>query len=101
MKWKCKKDVILFGKKLAEEGDIVSEGQVLGNDSISITIDEDLLSNEELFERVHNIKISSKDYEPQNEDIEKEWIIELKVKTTRKKLRKIEEFIQNEVEKML
>ena len=101
MNWKCKKDVMLFGKKLADEGDIVTKGQVLGNDSISITIDEDLLSNGELFEKIQNVKISSRDYEAQTEDIEKEWIIELKITTTRRKLRKIEQFIQAEIEKML
>jgi hypothetical protein len=101
MKWKCKKDVVLFGKKLAEKDDLIIEGQTLDNGSISITIDQELLSNNDLFEKIEGIQVSSKDFEPSSEDIEKEWIIELKVKTTRKNLRRIEQFIQSEVEKMI
>lgn len=102
MKWKCKKDIILFENLLANKGDIVEIGQVLYYGPISLTIDDDFVKNEELFEPVQeNFIIKTKEFQDDEEEVEKEWIIELKLTCSRKNLRKIESFLNSEVSKFL
>ncbi len=101
MKWKCKTDVVLFGKVLATAGDIVSEGQTLTNGNIAISIDSEMLSDEEVFEKIQHVSVVTKAFNKASEEEEKEWIVEMKIKTTRSKLRDIELFLQDAIEKMI
>jgi hypothetical protein len=101
MKWKCKTDVVLFGKVLATAGDIVSEGQTLTNGNITISIDSEMLSDEEVFEKIQHVSVVTKAFNKAAEEEEKEWIVEMKIKTTRSKLRDIELFLQGAIEKMI
>ncbi len=101
MKWKCKTDVVLFGKVLATAGDIVSEGQTLTNGNIAISIDSEMLSDEEVFEKIQHVSVTTKAFNKEAEEEEREWIVEMKIKTTRSKLRDIELFLQDAIEKMI
>jgi hypothetical protein len=101
MKWKCKTDVVLFGKILATAGDIVSEGQTLTNGNIAISIDSEMLSDEEVFEKIQHVSVTTKAFNKETEEEEREWIVEMKIKTTRSKLRDIELFLQDSIEKMI
>lgn len=102
MKYRCKQDIVLFEHVLAEKNQIVEIGQVLSNGPISVNIDNDFVENTELFETyVDNLSIKTREFSDETEEIEKEWIIELKLTTTRKNLRKIESFLNSEVQKFL
>jgi hypothetical protein len=101
MKFVCLKDLTLFGKKMVSEGDIVEINQVITNGTISINLDETMLSDSEMFLKLNKAEIITRQYQEETENIEKDWIIELKVKTTRTKLREIEDFLRIEIEKLL
>lgn len=102
MKYRCKKDIVLFEHTLAEKNELVEVGQVLKNGPLSVTIDDEFIANPELFEPfIENLQIKTKEFSTEVEDIEKEWIIEIKIKTTRKNLRKIEEFLNKEITNFL
>lgn len=101
MKFRCKKDIELYGFCLAKQNDIVMLDQILESGSVSIKLTEDFVDNLELFEPINQVIMNMKEFEEGSEEIEKEWIVEIKVKTTRSRLRKLEEFIHSELPKFL
>lgn len=101
MKYKCKQDIILFDLTLAKKGDLVEKDQVLECGSVYIKLTEDFISNEDLFEQHSLVQVNTKEFQQATEEIEKEWIVEIKVKTSRSNLRKIEEIVQKEISKIL
>jgi hypothetical protein len=99
----CKNDINFMGKKLASVGDIVEEGSTLTSDDETITLKLDnifLEKSTNLFEIISDINIEIKEVE-NDEDFVKDWIIQMKVNTSRRKLRLIEDFLRANIDKML
>ena len=103
-KFICISELTIIGKKLANIDQVVTEGDTLQSDdeSISLKMELDDLINNPIFEEIKpNVEIEIKEVLENEEEITKDWILQIKVNTTRKKLREIEFFIQNNLEKLL
>ena len=103
-KFICKKDFSIMNNLLIETGEFFN----IESDKIFYTLNKDfsikmninqIRNNEEFFNEIKEVEISSKEDEIENEDI-KDYIIQVKVKTTRKKLSEIENFLKSEIEKI-
>jgi hypothetical protein len=102
MKYMCLEDIVLFDNIIAYKYDIVTLNQVLSSGQISVCLDEDFLEkNKSLFRPIENLNIKTKEFNSENEEIVKDWILELKITTSRKKLRQIEQFLNQEVVKFI
>ena len=100
----CNDDVIILKKKLATSGAVIEIGDELKSEcgSIKFKFDEDFISNfSDLFSPIPDINIESKELSESDESQIKDWIIQLKITTSRKKLRQIENFIKLNIEKLL
>lgn len=105
-KFLCKSDLIIMGKKLASSGDSVNEGDTLqsSDKTLSLKMDIDTLLNNTSFEEVVDVAmldIKIQELPEQEEDIEKDWMLQIKVTTSRKKLRTIERYIREDLVKLL
>lgn len=95
-----------MGKKLASSGDSVNEGDILqsSDKTLSLKMDIDTLLNNTSFEEVVDIAmldIKIQELPEQEEDIEKDWMLQIKVTTSRRKLRTIEKYIREDLAKLL
>jgi len=100
-KFLCKTDFVIMGKKLALAGDSVNEGDILqsNDNTLSLKMDIDTLLNNALFEEVVEVvmlDIKIQELPEEEEDIEKDWVLQIKVTTSRKKLRTIERYIRED-----
>jgi len=98
-KFICKKDIEFLGKKIIKKDTIIEVDKeiLLETDDKSLSMKmtiEEILKNE-LFEEIKDdyLKMSIKEVSGDEESIVKEWILQLKVTTTRKRLREIEKFL--------
>lgn len=101
MQFICLEDIIVLNKVIAHKDEILELNQTIQKETISIVLDESFLSNEKLFRKLKEVNVKSKEFEAELEDFEKEWIIELKITASRRKLREIENFLRLEITKML
>jgi len=101
-KFICKSDIIIMGKKIASQGDTLEEGQLLKSDDEALVIKLDLnyLSGEQ-FEEITKFDFNVKEVDISEENIEKDWIIQLKITTSRKKLREIESFLKENLNNLI
>lgn len=105
--FECKKDILLYNKPLLKKGERISlESEYKLSDeskSIQITLRlEDILNDDNFIEIIEkNLSFSLREVDIDNEDQERDWRLQLDLKTTRKKLRDIENFIRNEIPKLL
>jgi len=95
-----------MGKKLALAGDSVNEGDILqsNDNTLSLKMDIDTLLNNASFEEVVEVAmldIKIQELPEEEEDIEKDWVLQIKVTTSRKKLRTIERYIREDLVKLL
>lgn len=100
----CKSDFSIVGKTLSKSGDIILEDQNLTSEDGSMNIKMDLLTinNSSCFQEIiDNLDIKIKEVNQEEEIIEKDWIIQIKVTATRKKLRDIEDFLRNNLAEIL
>ena len=100
-KFLCKTDFVIMGKKLALAGDSVNEGDILqsNDNTLSLKMDIDTLLNNASFEEVVEVAmldIKIQELPEEEEDIEKDWVLQIKVTTSRKKLRTIERYIRED-----
>jgi hypothetical protein len=105
-KFLCKTDFVIMGKKLALAGDSVNEGDILqsNDNTLSLKMDIDTLLNNASFEEVVEVAmldIKIQELPEEEEDIEKDWVLQIKVTTSRKKLRTIERYIREDLVKLL
>lgn len=102
-KFLCKSDINLMGKKLASVGDIVEENSILESEDgiIKLKLETSYLENKILFNEVNDIKIITKELDQNEEEMIKEWIIQIKVKTSRKNLRDIEDYLNKNLSNLL
>lgn len=105
-KFLCKSDVIIMGKKLASSGDLVNEGDTLqsSDKSISLKMDIESLLNNDSFEEVVDVSILDikiQELPEEEENVEKDWMLQIKITTSRKKLRVIERYIREDLAKLL
>lgn len=105
-KFLCKTDFVIMGKKLALSGDSVNEGDTLqsNDNTLSLKMDIDTLLNNTSFEEVVEVAmldIKIQELPEEEEDIEKDWMLQIKVTTSRKKLRTIERYIREDLVKLL
>ena len=98
-KFICKKDIEFLGKNIIKKDTIIEVDKeiLLETDDKSLSMKmtiEEILKNE-LFEEIKDdyLKMSIKEVSGDEESIVKEWILQLKVTTTRKRLREIEKFL--------
>ena len=101
-KYVCKDDIIFMGKKLASVGDIVEEGTVLSSDNeyITLKLESPFIENIHLFQELKDLDLEIKEVDQSDEDLVKDWIIQMKVNTSRRKLREIEDFLKKECRKV-
>jgi len=103
-KFLCRSDFSIVGKTLSKCGDIITEDQNLTSEDGSMAIKMDLvtISNSSCFQEIiDKLDIEIKEADQEEEIIEKDWIIQIKVTTTRKKLRFIEDFLRNNLVEIL
>lgn len=102
-KYVCKNDIIFMGTKLASVGDIVEEGSILkaDNDFITLRLEPPFIENVHLFQELKDLDLEIKEAGQSDEDLVKDWVIQMKVNTSRRKLREIEDFLRKNVEKFL
>lgn len=105
-KFLCKSDLIIMGKKLASSGDSVNEGDTIqsSDKTLSLKMDIDTLLNNTSFEEVVDVAmldIKIQELPEEEEDIEKDWMLQIKVTTSRRKLRTIERYIREDLAKLL
>lgn len=102
-KFLSKQDIIVMNKVISNKGDTVIENDTLSSmdSTINIKADINFLSNEDLFEEILGFTIDSKESYPEEEQVIKDWIIQLKVNCNRQKLRIIEDTIKKSVSEIL
>lgn len=102
MKYFCREDVTSVGVVLAHKGDLVEAGQRLESGGISVTLDESMLRNSGMFDVVPDtLSVTTRESDPASEEETRDWVIELRLSTTRSRLRDIEDFIRSGVAGML
>jgi len=102
MRYACREDLTSMGVVLARRGDIVEPGQVLVADGVSLTLEESALRGSGMFEPVREgLSVSSRESDPSADDEARDWVIEIRVSTTRSRLIKIEDFIRSGVPGLL
>ena len=103
-KFVCKTELTILGKKLSDVGRIVTEGDTLQSDDDSISLKmelDDLINNPSFTEIKPSVEIDVKEVMEDEEELTKDWILQIKVNTSRKKLREIEFFIKENLENLL
>ena len=101
-KFLCKSDIIIMGHKMIKSGDIISVGDSVKSEdgSLSIIMDINKLMDKNSFEEISNIELDIVESSEDEELIIKDWILQLKLKTSRKKLRVIEDFLRDNIDNM-
>lgn len=98
----CNSDLIVMDKLLVKKGDIVSSGDIVECDYIKLKLELDYLNKSELFKEVVSSKIDIEIVEsPDDENIDKDWVLQIKLTTSRSKLRTIESFLNDNLVKLL
>ena len=102
-KFLCVSDFSVMGKILAKPGDILKEGDTVKSEDLSIIfkMDTDALKTASFRELPDTIDVKINEISPLNDDVEKEWVIQMKFKTTKRNLNKIESFLRDNLENML
>lgn len=103
-KFLCNSDFTIMGKILAHVGDEVIEDSTLKSEdgSLSIKMDIDLIKSNSCFsEIIEPLDIEIKEVPSEEEDMEKDWILQLKITTSRRKIRQIETFIRENLVKLI
>jgi hypothetical protein len=103
-KFLCNEDFVVIGKKLASKGDYVNEGDILQSEDGSISLKmelDDLVSSPIFNEVIDRMEIQVKEVNQDDEELVKDWILQIKVNTSRKKLRDIEDFIRQNLVRYL
>lgn len=102
-KFICVSDFSVMGKILSRPGDIVKEGDTLKSDDLSMIfrLDMNALKTEsfKLLPDIVDVKIN--EVSSLNDDVEKEWVIQIKFKTTKRKLNNIESFLRENLENLI
>ena len=96
-KFLCNTDFVVIGKKLANKGDILEEGSILKSEdgSLSFKMEIDDFCNSPMFnEIIDKMEINVKEVNEDDENLVKDWILQVKVNTSRKKLRDMETFLR-------
>ena len=88
---------------LLKKGDIVEEGTTISSsdNGIRLELDSKILDDKNLFEEILNFEMVVKEVDEIEEEQERDWILQLKFKCSRKKLREVETFLKQNFEKIL
>lgn len=100
MKYTCLQDVTSFGEVMIPSGSVVEAGQRFTVSGVTLELSDLLLKDKRFFEP-KGVSVGSRAHTAESENEERDWIVEVKVRTTRAKLRAIEEFLSDELPKML
>ena len=100
MKYTCLQDVTSFGEVMIPSGAVVEAGQRFTVSDVTVELSDFLLKDERFFEPLR-VSVGSRAHNAESENDERDWIVEVKVRTTRSKLRAIEEFLSEELPGML
>jgi hypothetical protein len=100
MKYLCLEDVMSFGVVMIPKGAIVEAGQKFNASGLTLELSEFLLMDNPMFEPIQ-MSVTTREHSDDTEQIERDWIIEVKVRTNRSKLRAIEEFLSDNLPGML
>lgn len=105
--FQCIDDVSFMGKVLLKKGERIiptDDVYIIGDPDkttpLRMTLEEVL--NHPVFKEINAIiDISSKEILQSEEDIIKNWTLQLTVKTSRKKLREIEDFLREQISRII
>jgi len=108
VKYTCTEQVSSMGIVLIAEGQVVESGQRIQSGGLAVELTQEVIGSwsktdgEPLFRPMPEpITISSRPHEAMGEEEPRDWIVEMRVTTTRTRLRAIEEFISSRVPDML
>jgi len=98
----CISDISIMNSIIIKKGDVVEEGTTIDSiDGISLKLDSKILDDKNLFEEILNFEMLVKEADEIEEEQERDWILQLKFKCSRKKLREVEIFLKQNFEKLL
>jgi len=99
----CISDISIMNSIIIKKGDVVEEGATISSsdNGISLKLDSKILDDKNLFEEILKIEIDVKLLDEVEEEQERDWILQLKLKCSRKKLREVEIFLKQNLEKLL
>jgi hypothetical protein len=100
MKYLCLEDVTSFGVVMIPKGAVVEAGQRFTESGLTLELSELLLRDNPMFEPVQ-MSVSSREHSEVADQEERDWIVEVKVRTTRSRLRAIEHFLSEKLPGML
>lgn len=100
MKYTCIVDVTSFDEVVIPKGTVVEAGQTFTASHLTLELSELNLQNTKLFAPLH-MAVSSREHSDDADQVERDWIVEVKVRTTRARLRAIEEFLSERLPDML
>jgi hypothetical protein len=92
-----------MGKTLAKPGDIVKDGDTLKSSDLSIIFKMDMnVLLTDCFKKLPDVvDVRINEVTNIGDDVEKEWVIQMKFKTTKSKLNKIELFLRQNLEDLI
>lgn len=105
-KFICKKDFSIMNNLLIESGEFFN----IETEKIFYTLDKEfsikmninqIRNNDEFFYEVKELEIITKEDDKKEDEEIKDYIVQVKVRTTRNKLSKIENFLKSEIEKII
>jgi len=100
MKYTCLEDVTSFGVVMIKKGTVVQSGERFSASGITLELSDYLLKDNMLFAPLQ-MSVSSREHSEDADQAERDWVLEVKVRTTRAKLRAIEDFLSGTLPGML
>lgn len=102
MRFKVLEDIEVFGNTLLNKGEIISiddEYYECENGGMTIKLSVDQIKNDKRFSMIEDIKFDIQEIED-DWDVIKTWRIQLDITCSRRKLRSIQDIIQEKLDKI-